>query len=150
MPTLQNAIDRRQRRSDDIQTALSHQLSTSQERALFNSIVLADENGLVMAWSGNDGLCEQMAAISPLLARDMTPWHGDVETNIGKVRLSVAPLLVDGNQLFIAAAAGKKSDIAKELFRSGRGVSRILQLLGNDLASLGITTGDGHVGARFQ
>ena len=126
MTTLQNAFDRRRRRSDDIQKALSYQLSTSAERALFNSIVLADESGLVMAWSGNDGLCEQMAAISPLLARCMKPWQGDVETNIGKVRLSIAPLSVNGCQLFIAAVAGKKSDIARELFRSGQGVSRIL------------------------
>ncbi len=126
MTTLQNTSERRHRRSTDPQTALFHQLSISAERALFNSIVLADGNGLVMAWSGNRGLCEQMAAFSPLLARNMKPWHGDVATNIGQVRLSVAPLSVDGNPLFIAAVAGKKSDIAKELFRSGQGISRIL------------------------
>jgi hypothetical protein len=126
MPISKLQTNRRINRSCDVQTALSFQLSATAERAEFTSIVLADENGLVMASSGNPDVCEHMAALSPILSAKMRLWHGELETNRGKVQMSVAPLRVEGNLLYLAAAEGRKSYITKELFFGGRGVTRIL------------------------
>jgi hypothetical protein len=126
MPISKLQTNRRINRSNDVQTALSLQLAATAERAQFSSIVLADENGLVMASLGDPDVCEHMAALSPILSAEMKLLHGEMETVKGVVQMSVAPLSVDGNLLFIAAAEGRKSDITKELFFGGRGVTRIL------------------------
>ena len=124
MPT--GPSDRRQNRSHNIHDALSNQLAASAERAKFSAMVLADDLGLVVATAGNKGVCEQMAALSPLLAPGMKSWHGAVETNKGRVRLSVAPVRIDNTLLYLSASEGKQSQITRELFTSGKGISRIL------------------------
>ena len=118
--------DRRLNRSEEIHAALSLQLAASAKRANFSAMVLADELGLVFATAGNRDICEQMAALSPILAQDMKTWHGTVKTNKGKVRLSVAPVRVEKGLLYLSAVEGRTSCITREIFMSGRGVSRIL------------------------
>lgn len=117
--------DRRRNRSENVLDALSCQLAASAKRARFSAMVLADDYGLIIANTGNKGVCEQLAAVSPLLARNMKPWHGNVETSKGKVRLSVAPIRVDDMRLYLTASEGKESRITGELFTSGKGVTRI-------------------------
>ena len=117
--------DRRRNRSENVLDALSFQLAASAKRAKFSAMVLADEYGLIIANTGSKSVCEQMAAVSPLLARNMKTWHGNVETNKGKVRLSVAPIRVDDMRLYITASEGRASHITSELFTSGKGVTRI-------------------------
>jgi hypothetical protein len=118
--------NRRGTRSENLLEALEHQLAASTQRARFSSMVVADELGLVIAGAGNDRIGEQVAAISPMLARDMNVWHGTVRTNKGEVRLSVAPIKVGKSQLYISATEGRDSAISRELFISGRGTARIL------------------------
>ena len=119
--------ERRQNRSDDIQAALTNQLAASAKRAKFSAMVLADDLGMVVATTGNKSVCEQMAAISPVLAPDMKSWRGAVETNKGTVQLTVAPIRVQDMQLYLTASEGKKAQvITREMFVSGKGVSRIL------------------------
>jgi len=124
-PMKPGITDRRRNRSENVQDALAYQLAASARRAKFSAMVLADEYGLIIANTGSKAVCEQMAAVSPLLARNMKPWHGKVKTNKGKVRLSVAPIRVDNMRLYLTASEGREARISGELFTSGKGVSRI-------------------------
>jgi hypothetical protein len=117
---------RRDTRSDRVHEALKLQLMASARRAGFSSLVLADDQGLVVASIGNKAVSEHLAAISPGLASGMKTWHGKVLTNRGRVRLSVAPLRFEDSLLYLAATEGTASDISRELFTSGRGALRIL------------------------
>jgi hypothetical protein len=119
--------NRRKNRSDDIHLALNYQLAASAERARFGAMVLADHNGLVMAEAGNRDVCEEMAALSPVLAPNERPWHGDIDIQNGRVRLTVAPLYIDNLQLYLTASGGSQAhEIAREMATSGQGVVRIL------------------------
>ncbi len=121
------AGDRRRNRSADVQTALGYQLTASAERAHFSAMVLADDNGFVVADAGHKGACLQMAALAPALASNMRPWHGPVEIVEGKIRLTVAPLLVDETPFFLTAAEGSQAHlITSEMAASREGIRRIL------------------------
>ena len=119
-------LNRRVRRSGDITRALTLQLEASAKRASFKTMVLVDHLGMVMAQSGNQSIGEQLAALSPLLAPDKTPWHGRVRTPKGNFLVSVAPIQIDGECLYISATGGRGEDVPRELFTSGLGVARIL------------------------
>ena len=119
-------LNRRVNRSNDAQIALSFQLAATAERAQFGAIVLADDLGLVVAAAGKKSMCEQMAAVSPMLASADKAWHGSVKTSKGKVRLSVAPIRIGSMQLYLCASEGEESAVTRELFAGGRGVTRIL------------------------
>jgi hypothetical protein len=118
--------NRRINRSNDTQIALSFQLVATAKRAKFGSIVLADDLGMVVAAAGPKNMCEQMAAVSPMLAAESKTWHGSVKTRKGRIRLSVAPIRVDSMQLYLCASQGDKALITRELFTGGQGISRIL------------------------
>ena len=119
--------NRRKNRSENILDALGYQLAASAKRAKFSAMVLADNNGLVIADTGDTGMCEEMAALSPVLARNRKPWHGPVNTEIGSVRLTVAPIRVQDMQFYLSASEGKEAHlISREMVTSGQGVNRIL------------------------
>lgn len=118
--------NRRIRRSDDVHEALRLQLAASAQRARFSAFVLADELGTVIAATGDNNIGEEMAAVSPILAPGIKPWHGTVPSNKGDVSLSIAPIKLDDSKLYLTAADGRRGDITRELFTSGRGVTRIL------------------------
>ncbi len=121
-----NLPERRTSRSDSIHGALLLQLKASARRAGFSSLVLADDQGLVIACAGNQTIGEYMAALSPGLTMNFKTWHGKVLTNRGRVRLSIAPIKFEESHIYIAATEGSSKEIHKELFASGLGAVRIL------------------------
>ncbi|MCP4675197.1 MAG: hypothetical protein GY854_06755 [Deltaproteobacteria bacterium] len=118
--------ERRTSRSDSVHEALLLQLKASARRAGFSSLVLADDQGLVIACAGNQTIGEYLAALSPGLTPEFKTWHGKVLTNRGRVRLSIAPIKFEDSHIYIAATEGASSQIHKELFTSGLGAVRIL------------------------
>ncbi len=118
--------NRRISRSNDVHEALRLQLAASARRARFSAFVLADELGTVIASTGDHNIGAEMAAVSPLLAPGIKPWHGTVPSNKGAVSLSIAPIKFDDAKLYLSAADGRRRDITRELFTSGQGVTRIL------------------------
>jgi hypothetical protein len=119
-------LNRRTRRSVNVTRALTLQLDAAAERAAFDTLVLGDELGMVMAHSGKASIGEQLAALSPLLAPDKSPWHGRVKTAKGELFVSVAPIRVGENRLYLSATGGHGQTVPRELFKSGLGVARIL------------------------
>ena len=56
--------DRRQRRSSDRQTALRYQLDHIRDRGRIEALVVVDDQGIVVASSGEDGVCEELGAVA--------------------------------------------------------------------------------------
>jgi hypothetical protein len=113
-------------RSKNVMEALSLQLQSAARRASFDSIALVDDLGLVLAEAGNSKRNEELAALSPVLAPELVSWRGQVKTNQGKVRVSIAPMRIGDSRLYITASGGDAKSVSRELFKSGLGVARIL------------------------
>ncbi|MBW2534940.1 MAG: hypothetical protein JRI55_25835 [Deltaproteobacteria bacterium] len=119
-------MERRKKRSEIVREALENQLEASATRAGFGSMVLADEQGLIVAAHKPTEELEEVAAISTGLTHAKQLWQGTVRTAFGGLRISVAKVQADFGYLYLCATGGLTSSVEKELVVSGRGVCRIL------------------------
>ena len=77
---MQTRQDRRRRRSDDAREALDLQLAHVRDAARLDALVLASDEGLSIAFSGEEELCTELAALAPFLPRELVahdPRSGD-------------------------------------------------------------------------
>ena len=117
-------IERRRRRSSIAALAVRYQLEAVRERGDFPALVLADDQGLVVAAAGDPELCEELAAHAPLIARAaisrtrMTP-------RLRGAEVEVRPLHLPDGLLHLACVGGPAARDAL-LDHSARGVHRIL------------------------
>ena len=131
--------ERRARRSSEHNMALRYQLESTLKRGRMAALALTDGNGLLVAWAGEDGLCEELGAVAPLVARGAPrklpcrPWPGSLRgaprklPGQGLQGDDVAVRAIDcfGEALFLASLGG---GVAREalLSHSARGIQRIL------------------------
>lgn len=120
MPT----ANRRLRRSEDRETALTYQLEHVQNRGRLEALVLADDDGIPLASSGDGEVCAELAAVAPLLGR--APAGLRLPYLLSDADLGVRPVTVLGQRLHVASIGGGVSRDAL-LAHSGRGVARILE-----------------------
>jgi hypothetical protein len=120
------AAERRRNRSNQLSTALRYQLNASASRARFSSMVLAEDQGLVVANSGNDSESEEIAALSPQIANNCDLWHGRVATSFGERTVTIAAVASPHGRLFLSGVGGNRASIISELRQSSKGVCRIL------------------------
>jgi hypothetical protein len=115
--------ERRKQRSNEHSTALRYQLESTRKRGRMTALALTDSQGLLVAWSGDNGLCEELGAVAPLLARGAPPQITPDASNLHDV--AVRAIECFGEALFLASVGG---GIAREalLSHSARGIQRIL------------------------
>jgi hypothetical protein len=117
------ATERRARRSSEHTTALRYQLESTLKRGRMAALALTDAEGILVAWAGEDGLCEELGAVAPMVARG-APRRLN---NQGIQGDDVAVRAIDcfGEALFLASLGG---GVAREalLSHSARGIQRIL------------------------
>jgi hypothetical protein len=117
------ATERRARRSSEHCTALRYQLESTLKRGRMAALALTDGNGLLVAWAGEDGLCEELGAVAPLVARGAPkrmPGPGTTGDDV-----AVRAIDCFGEALYLASLGG---GVAREalLSHSARGIQRIL------------------------
>jgi hypothetical protein len=106
--------NRRRRRGDTLETALSYQLAACVEDEGLAAMVLADDEGLCMAsWGGRD-VCEDAAARAPLPGERRLGAEAARRVRFG------------GIDLFLCAVGGEPRGRIRSLERSASGVTRIL------------------------
>ena len=110
--------ERRTRRSDDTTTALHYQLAYARHQGEFNTLVLADSSGCVVAGAGAWATCELLAAYAPLLAHDDASDAPIDDVEIQK-------LSVDGGEVLLCSRGGGQ-ERAPSLDRAASGCKRIL------------------------
>jgi hypothetical protein len=112
--------ERRRRRSPDPLIALHYQLSTTRHEGGLDTVVVADDAGVVVAGSGSWAACEELAAFAPLMMR------GDYAFD----RVTVRDVDIDGNRVLLCARAPTRDeDTSRDaaLVRAATGISRILR-----------------------
>ena len=115
--------ERRVRRTQDRNAALRFQLEHSRDRGGLEALVLADDQGMVVAAAGDDAVCEELGAIAPLMGRTVMGMPMPPMLRGGEV--AVRPLSLYGQDLFLACVGG---GVARDalLSTSMSGVQRIL------------------------
>lgn len=115
--------ERRGRRSEEFGTALRYQLESTLKKGRMAALALTDHRGLLLAWAGEDGLCEELGAVAPLVARGAPPRLPGPSLQGDDV--SVRAIDCFGEPLFLASLGG---GVARDalLAHSARGVHRIL------------------------
>jgi hypothetical protein len=116
------ATERRGRRSQEHRTALRYQLESTRERGHMSALALTNHEGLLLAWAGEDEVCEELGAAAPLIARG-----APVALDGCNDEEDVVVRAIDcfGEPLFLASLGG---GVAREalLSHSARGIQRIL------------------------
>jgi len=117
------AIERRGRRSREHCTALRYQLESTRERGHLAALALTDRDGLLLAWAGENDVCEELGAVAPLIARGAPVQLEAAGTD--KQDVVVRAIDCFGEPIFLASLGG---GVAREalLAHSARGIQRIL------------------------
>ena len=115
-------IERRARRSQEHSTALRYQLESTLQRGHLSALALTDSDGLLLAWAGENNICEELGAAAPLIARGAPV---SIEASESDEEVVVRALDCFGEPLFLASIGG---GIARDalLAHSARGIQRIL------------------------
>ncbi|MGB5809565.1 MAG: hypothetical protein WBG86_03485 [Polyangiales bacterium] len=115
-------IDRRIRRSQDPYRALCLQLEQSRTRGALDAVVLATDNGLLIAGAGEPSLCEALCAAAPLFeTRSLMRSLPEV---LEGHRLDVRAVPLHDDLVYVATAGDIRAD--RWLQHSVNGVRRIL------------------------
>ena len=88
------ANERRTNRSERADQALFFQLQRVRDEEQLDALVLATEEGLPVAHSGEDELCEELAALAPFLSDDDAPTQEKRTTRVRTLTLDALPLLL--------------------------------------------------------
>lgn len=114
--------ERRRRRSQDPYRALCLQLEHARSCGELDAVVVATDNGLVVAGAGERSVCEALGAIAPLVASPA--FDGRIPGALVGQSIGVRPLHVDGETIYIASAG--RTDGSTWIQSSIHGVCRIL------------------------
>ncbi|MEM9189713.1 MAG: hypothetical protein AAGF12_11090 [Myxococcota bacterium] len=115
--------DRRQRRSSDRFVALRYQLEYSRENGGLEALVLANDDGLLVASSGDSAVCAELGAVAPLMSQSVMGMP--LPPLLRGTEVAIRRVAVYGQQLYLAAVGGNVARDA-HLRNSMSGVERIL------------------------
>ncbi|MGB8332439.1 MAG: hypothetical protein WCE62_20110 [Polyangiales bacterium] len=114
--------ERRMRRSQDPYRALCLQLEQLRARGDLDALVVAIDNGLLVAGAGERSVCEALGAIAPLMSSPA--FSGRLPGALEGQSVDVRSLSVDGEKLYVASVGRSGGD--SWLQDSIDGVRRIL------------------------
>lgn len=116
-------IERRAQRSQDTYRALCLQLEHSRTHGALDAVVVAIDNGLLVAGAGDRSLCEALGAVAPLV--EGSGFDGMMPTALDGQSIDVRTMRLEGEMLYVATAGHAGGDVW--LQRSINGVRRILR-----------------------
>ncbi len=119
--------ERRTRRSEQLDLALGYQLEACVERAGLNAMLLADQDGLLVASSpGTSREKEEIAAILPLLARGQDFTGNLLGRGVMCHTVAVSAFHTADTDLFLCALGDNGEGTFEEMALAKTGVTRIL------------------------
>jgi uncharacterized ParB-like nuclease family protein len=125
MPTLPTS-DRRRRRTDLITQALTFQLLACCEDGGVHAMVVADEDGLPLAKSGDCQDCDEVAATMVQLGSRTAAFSGTLLRRGQRWDVDMTRIVVDGSPLMVYAVGGSSEQRARQIARGAQGALRIL------------------------
>ena len=115
-------IERRVQRSQDPYRALCFQLEHSRTHGTLEAMVVAIDNGLLVAGAGDESICEALGAMAPLV--DGSGFEGAWPRALDGQNIDVRTMRLHGEMLYVASAGHQPADVW--LQRSINGTRRIL------------------------
>ena len=114
--------ERRLRRSQDPYRALCLQLEQIRSEGELDAMVVAIDNGLLIAGAGERSVCEALGAVAPLVGSPS--FNGRVPGSLVGQSIDVRSISLEGETVYVAAVGRSTSD--EWVARSIGGVRRIL------------------------
>ncbi|MFA9470115.1 MAG: hypothetical protein ACERNK_06070 [Deltaproteobacteria bacterium] len=114
--------ERRIRRSQDPYRALCLQLEHSRSQGQLDAVVVAIDNGLLVAGAGERSVCEALSAVAPLMSSPS--FNGRLPGAIEGQSVDVREVYLDGETVYVASVGRGCGD--EWLQQSITGVRRIL------------------------
>lgn len=119
-------IDRRTKRSNVTTEALRLQLAACRSGSSLRGMVVSDQDGVVLASSGDEYACAEIAARLPLIGSRVAEFDGVLLSAQAGVPVKMSRISIDESDLYVCAIGGEANDRATGLSRSLGGTSRIL------------------------
>ena len=114
--------ERRTRRSQDPYRALCLQLEHSRSQGQLDAVVVAIDNGLLVAGAGERSVCEALGAVAPLMSS--AAFSGRLPGVLEGQSVDVRELSLDGETVYVASVGREGGDAWLE--QSMGGIRRIL------------------------
>jgi hypothetical protein len=118
--------ERRRRRADLITQALTYQLRACCEDGGVHAMVIADEDGLRLASSGDCHACDEVAATMVQLGARTHAFSGTLLRHGQRWDVDMTRIFVDGIPLLVYAVGGSPDQRARQIARGAQGTLRIL------------------------
>jgi len=125
-PGTSGSVERRQRRADLITQALTYQLLACCEDGQMHAMVVADEDGLPLASSGDCYACDEVAATMGHVAARTPTFSGTLLRSGQRWEVEMAKVVVDGSPLLVCAVGGSPEQRQRQIARGAQGALRIL------------------------
>ncbi len=114
--------ERRIRRSQDPYSALCLQLESSRVKGELDAVVVAIDNGLLVAGAGERSICEALGAVAPLVGSPS--FNGRLPSALEGQSVAVHSMSFEGETVYVATVGHGGGD--EWLQQSMGGVRRIL------------------------
>jgi hypothetical protein len=102
-------IERRTRRSQDPYRALCIQLEHSRLQGELDALVVAIDNGLLIAGAGERSVCEALGAVAPLMSSPS--FTGRLPGALEGQSVDVRAVSLDGETVYIASVGRRGGDV---------------------------------------
>lgn len=114
--------ERRLRRSQDPYRALCLQLEHIRAEGELDAMIVAIDNGLLVAGAGERSVCEALGAVAPLIGS--STFDGPIPGSLVGQRIDVRSISLEGQTVYVASVGRSVNDDG--MTRSLGGVRRIL------------------------
>lgn len=118
--------ERRRRRTNVITEALTYQLLACCEDGGMHAMVIADDEGLPLASTGDAGACDELAARMALVGAKTPGFSGTLLGDGQRWDVDMTKVDVHGSQLLVCAIGGNPDQRRRQLSRGAAGTRRIL------------------------
>ena len=119
--------ERRHRRATTITKALEYQLMSCCEDGRIEAMVVADGDGLPMAYSGDSYACDEVAARMVLVGRKINEFSGTLLGAGHQWHVQMRKIDFEGSELLVCAVGGTAEARTRQITRGAEGALRILQ-----------------------
>jgi hypothetical protein len=118
--------ERRRRRSIDPTLALTYQLAACCDDGKIEAMVVADGDGLPLASSGDDYVCDEIAGRMVLVGARIREFNGTLLGPGARWEVQMTKIDVDGSELLVCAVGGSPDARRRQISRGAEGARRIL------------------------
>jgi hypothetical protein len=118
--------ERRSRRSAQTGTALTYQLAACCAEGQIDAMVVADDNGLPLASSGDEVACDEIAARMAVVGSKIDDFSGTLLGEGIHWQVQMTKVEVEGTELLVCAVGGTAEARRRQILRGAAGTRRIL------------------------